>query len=269
MTSGKNIMEKINRLPISYFNRVSHGDVLSRITNDVDTLSQSLQQSLAQLITSVATLLGVLIMMFTISWQMTLIALLIIPISTLLVSIIVRFSQKQFKAQQNYLGSINGQVEEMYGGHIIIKTYNGERKALEDFDRDNEKLYKASWKAQFLSGLMQPVMNFVANVGYVLICVVGAALAANGAMTIGGIQAFIQYVRSFTQPIVQIANISNQIQLTIAASERVFEFLDEKEKTRVIRGRICSIRILKEISALNIFGSAMRTAIRSLLRISP
>ena len=183
-----------------------------------------------QLITSIATLLGVLIMMFSISWQMTLIALLIIPVSTLLVSIIVRFSQKQFKAQQKYLGNINGQVEEMYGGHVIIKTYNGERKALEDFDGDNEKLYKASWKAQFLSGLMQPVMNFVGNVGYVLICVVGAALAAGGSMTIGGIQAFIQYVRSFTQPIVQLANISNQLQSTIAASERVFEFLDEKEE---------------------------------------
>ena len=226
----RDIMGKINRLPIAFFNRASHGDVLSRITNDVDTLSQSLQQSLAQLITSIATLLGVLIMMFSISWQMTLIALLIIPVSTLLVSIIVRFSQKQFKAQQKYLGSINGQVEEMYGGHVIIKTYNGERKALEDFDGDNEKLYKASWKAQFLSGLMQPVMNFVGNVGYVLICVVGAALAAGGSMTIGGIQAFIQYVRSFTQPIVQLANISNQLQSTIAASERVFEFLDEKEE---------------------------------------
>ena len=224
------IEKKINRLPLSYFHRVSQGDVLSRITNDVDTLTNSLNQSITQLITSLCTLVGVLIMMLSISWQMTLVALCIIPVSLVFVMVIVKFSQKHFKDQQNYLGSVNGQVEEMYGGHLIVKAFGREKETVETFDAENEKLYQAGWKSQFLSGMMMPVMNFVGNLGYVVICMVGAAMAAGGSMTIGGIQAFIQYVRSFTQPITQLANISNQLQMAVAAAERIFRFLDEEEE---------------------------------------
>lgn len=224
------IEKKINKLPLSYFHRVSQGDVLSRITNDVDTLTNSLNQSITQLITSVCTLVGVLIMMLSISWQLTLVALCIIPVSLAFVMVIVKFSQKHFKNQQKYLGTVNGQVEEMYGGHLIVKAFGREEKAVEAFERENEKLYNAGWKSQFLSGLMMPVMNFVGNLGYVVICMVGASMAAGGTMTIGGIQAFIQYVRSFTQPINQLANISNQLQMTVAAAERIFQFLGEAEE---------------------------------------
>ena len=224
------IEKKINKLPLSYFHRVSQGDVLSRITNEVDTLTNSLNQSITQLITSVCTLVGVLIMMLSISWQLTLVALCIIPVSLAFVMVIVKFSQKHFKNQQKYLGTVNGQVEEMYGGHLIVKAFGREEKAVEAFERENEKLYNAGWKSQFLSGLMMPVMNFVGNLGYVVICMVGASMAAGGTMTIGGIQAFIQYVRSFTQPINQLANISNQLQMTVAAAERIFQFLGEAEE---------------------------------------
>lgn len=224
------IEKKVNKLPLSYFHRVSQGDVLSRITNDVDTLTNSLNQSITQLITSVCTLVGVLIMMLSISWQLTLVALCIIPVSLAFVMVIVKFSQKHFKNQQKYLGTVNGQVEEMYGGHLIVKAFGREEKAVEAFERENEKLYNAGWKSQFLSGLMMPVMNFVGNLGYVVICMVGASMAAGGTMTIGGIQAFIQYVRSFTQPINQLANISNQLQMTVAAAERIFQFLGEAEE---------------------------------------
>ena len=224
------IERKINKLPLAYFHRVSQGDVLSRITNDVDTLTSSLNQSVTQLITSACTLVGVLIMMLSISWQLTLVALCIIPVSLVFVMVIVKFSQKHFKDQQNYLGTVNGQVEEMYGGHLIVKAFGREKETVAAFDQENQKLYNAGWKAQFLSGLMQPVMNFVGNLGYVVICVVGASMAAGGSMTIGGIQAFIQYVRSFTQPITQLANISNQLQMTVAAAERIFQFLDEREE---------------------------------------
>ena len=224
------IEKKINKLPLSYFHRVSQGDVLSRITNDVDTLTNSLNQSITQLITSVCTLVGVLIMMLSISWQLTLVALCIIPVSLAFVMVIVKFSQKHFKNQQKYLGTVNGQVEEMYGGHLIVKAFGREEKTVEAFERENEKLYNAGWKSQFLSGLMMPVMNFVGNLGYVVICMVGASMAAGGTMTIGGIQAFIQYVRSFTQPINQLANISNQLQMTVAAAERIFQFLGEAEE---------------------------------------
>ena len=224
------IEKKINKLPLSYFHRVSQGDVLSRITNDVDTLTNSLNQSVTQLITSACTLVGVLIMMLSISWQLTLVALCIIPVSLAFVMVIVKFSQKHFKNQQKYLGTVNGQVEEMYGGHLIVKAFGREEKAVEAFERENEKLYNAGWKSQFLSGLMMPVMNFVGNLGYVVICMVGASMAAGGTMTIGGIQAFIQYVRSFTQPINQLANISNQLQMTVAAAERIFQFLGEAEE---------------------------------------
>ena len=224
------LMAKINRLPLSFFNRTSHGEVLSRITNDVDTLTQSMNQSITQLITSIATIIGILIMMLTISWQLTLVALCIIPVTLILVMFVVKASQKHFKGQQRYLGTVNGHVEEMYGGHIVVKAFNGEEKSIKKFDEENGKLYNAGWKAQFLSGLMQPIMAFVGNLGYVVICIIGAYMAANGAMTIGGIQAFIQYVRNFTQPTTQLASISNQLQMTVAAAERVFEFLAEDEE---------------------------------------
>lgn len=228
----KAIMSKINRLPMSFFNRTSHGEVLSRITNDIDTLSQGMNQSITQFITSVVSVIGVAIMMLTISWQLTLVALCIIPVTLGLVLGVVKASQKHFIGQQKYLGRVNGHIEEMYGGHTVVKAYNGEEKSIAEFDKENDKLYKAGWKAQFLSGLMQPIMSFVGNLGYVVICIVGASLAAGGTMTIGGIQAFIQYVRSFTQPITQLASISNQMQMTMAAAERVFEFLDEQEESR-------------------------------------
>lgn len=226
----ESIEKKINRLPLSYFHRTSQGDVLSRITNDVDTLSNSLNQSITQLITSVCTLVGVLVMMLSISWQLTLISLCVIPVSLALVLGIVKISQKHFLHQQEYLGEVNGQVEEMYGGHLIVKAFGREQQVIADFDRENEKLFQAGWKAQFLSGLMMPVMGFVGNLGYVAVCVAGAAMAAGGSMTIGGIQAFIQYVRSFTQPINQLANISNQLQMTVAAAERIFDFLNSEEE---------------------------------------
>ncbi len=224
------IIKKINALPMSYFHKTSQGDVLSRITNDVDTLSQSLNQSITQLITSTASIIGVLIMMLSISVRMTLIALAMIPVSLVLVTIVVKFSQKYFKGQQEYLGSVNGQVEEMYGGHIVVKAFNREEKAIQNFEVENEKLYRCVWKAQFISGLMMPIMNFVGNIGYVVICIVGASFAANGIITIGDIQAFIQYIRSFTQPITQLASISNMLQQTVAAAERIFEFLEEPEE---------------------------------------
>lgn len=226
------IEHKINKLPLAYFHKTSHGDVLSRITNDVDTLNQNLSQSITQFITSFCSIVGVLIMMFSISWQMTLVALLIIPISLLVTIVIVKLSQKHFKGQQKYLGTVNGIVEEMYGGHLIIKAFGKEKETVESFEKENDKLYNAGWKAQFLSGIMQPLMGFVGNIGYVLICIVGAGMASSGIITIGGIQAFIQYVRNFTQPITQLANISSQLQTTVAASERIFEFLEETEEPK-------------------------------------
>jgi ATP-binding cassette subfamily B protein len=226
----KDIAEKINRMPFKYFDTTTHGEVLSRITNDVDTVSQTLNQSLTQIITSVVTVVGVLIMMLSISWQMTLIALLVIPLSMVVVALIVSQSQKYFKQQQDYLGHINGHVEEMFGGHLVMKAFNGEARSIEQFDGFNDVLYDSAWKSQFLSGLMMPIMNFVGNLGYVAIAIVGGYLATQNAITVGDIQAFIQYVRSFTQPITQIANISNILQQTIAAAERVFEFLAEEEE---------------------------------------
>lgn len=224
------IMQKINRMPLGYFDRVNHGEVLSRVTNDVDTLSQTLNQSITQVITSVTTLVGILVMMFSISWELTLVALCILPVSMVFVSIIVKHSQKYFRAQQEYLGHVNGHVEEMYGGHVVMKAFNGEQSSVEKFDAYNNQLYNSAWKSQFLSGLMMPVMNFVGNVGYVAVCILGGWLAVNRGLPVGDIQAFVQYVRQFTQPITQIANISNILQQTMAAAERVFEFLDEKEE---------------------------------------
>jgi ATP-binding cassette subfamily B protein len=226
----KDIDEKINRMPLKYFDGTSHGEVLSRITNDVDTVSQTLNQSLTQIITSVVTVVGVLVMMFTISWQMTLVALAILPLSFGIIALIVSKSQVFFKRQQDYLGHINGHVEEMYGGHVVMKAFNGEARSVEQFDLINGTLYDSAWKSQFLTGLLFPIMNFVGNLGYVAICILGGYLAVQGTITIGDIQAFIQYVRSFTQPISQIANISNILQQTLAAAERVFEFLAEPEE---------------------------------------
>jgi ATP-binding cassette subfamily B protein len=226
----KDIAEKINRMPLNYFDRVSQGEVLSRITNDVDTVNQTLNQSLTQIITSTVTLIGVLVMMFSISWQMTLVALLILPISMGFVSMIIKQSQKYFKQQQDYLGHINGHIEEMYGGHIVMKAFNGEEDSIEKFETYNETLFSSAWKSQFLSSIMMPVMRFVGNLGYVAISILGGWLAIRNMITVGDIQAFIQYVRSFTQPITQIANISNILQQTAAAAERVFEFLEEDEE---------------------------------------
>jgi ATP-binding cassette subfamily B protein len=227
----KDISQKINRLPISYFDRTSQGEVLSRVTNDVDTVSQSLNQSLTQIITSVITMIGVLVMMFSISWLMTLVVMVILPISAVFITVIVRHSQKYYKQQQEYLGHVNGHVEEMFGGHVVVKAFNGEKRSVEKFNGLNNTLYNSAWKAQFMSGLMMPIMNFVGNLGYVAVAVLGGVLAFRNLITVGDIQAFIQYVRNFTQPITQIANISNVLQQTAAASERVFEFLAEAEET--------------------------------------
>ncbi|HVN14681.1 MAG TPA: ABC transporter ATP-binding protein [Anaerolineales bacterium] len=226
----RDISEKINRMPFRYFDGTTHGEVLSRVTNDVDTVSQTLNQSLSQIVTSITTVVGVLVMMFTISWQMTLVALVIVPISMGIIALVVNQSQKYFKQQQDYLGHLNGHIEEMYGGHIVMKAFNGEQKSVEQFDEINGTLFASAWRSQFLSGLMFPVMNFVGNLGYVAICILGGYLAIRGSITVGDIQAFIQYVRSFTQPLTQIANISNIFQQTAASAERVFQFLAEDEE---------------------------------------
>ena len=226
----KDISEKINRLPLKYFDGVSQGEVLSRVTNDVDTVNQTLNQNISQIISSVTTLVGVLVMMFTISWMMTLVSLLMIPLSLVLVTAVMKLSQKYFVQQQNYLGHVNGHIEEMYGGHLVMKAFNGEKKSVDEFDRLNRVLYNSAWKSQFLSGLMMPAMNFIGNLGFVAMCILGGWLAVQKAITVGDIQAFVQYVRSFTQPLAQVAGISNTIQQTAAAAERVFDFLDEKEE---------------------------------------
>ena len=226
----KDIAKKINRMPFRYFDNTSQGEVLSRITNDVDTVNQTLNQSLSQIITSVVTVVGVLIMMLTISWKMTLVALTIIPVSAIVVMLIVRQSQKYFTQQQEYLGHVNGHVEEMFGGHLVMKAFNGEAESVEKFEGFNDTLYISAWKSQFLSGLMMPIMRFIGNLGYVGISILGGYLAIQKAITVGDIQAFIQYVNNFTQPITQIANISNVLQQTAAAAERVFEFLEEEEE---------------------------------------
>ena len=230
-TMRTDISQKIDRLPMSYFDKVSHGEVLSRITNDVDSVTQTLNQSLSQVVTQVTLLLGVLIMMLSISPWMTLIALCILPVCLLIVMNVIRRSQKFFRSQQEYLGHVNGHVEEMYGAHVVVTAFNGQEDSIRTFNEMNDKLYHSAWKSQFLSGLMMPLMNFASNLGYVSICVLGGFLALNQAITVGDIQAFIQYVRQFTQPINQLANISNQLQLTAAAAERVFLFLEEPEES--------------------------------------
>ena len=230
----KEISEKINRMPMKYFESRTVGEVLSRITNDVDTLGQSLNQSVTQLITSIATMIGVLIMMLSISPLMTLIALVILPISGGLIGFVVKHSQKYFVEQQSCLGEINGQVEETYSGHMVIRAFNREEAVEETFSRTNDRLYESAWKSQFISGLMQPIMTFVGNLGYVAVAVLGSVLAVNGTIEVGDIQAFIQYVKNFTQPITQIAQVSNMLQSAAAAAERVFEFLDEEEEEQTV-----------------------------------
>ena len=226
----KDIAAKINRLPMNYFDKKTNGEVLSRVTNDVDTLGMSLNQSLTQLITSVTTIIGVLIMMITISPTLTLVALAILPVSGLIMGFVMKHSQKYFKQQQEYLGHVNGQVEETYGGHIVVKAFNREKASVEEFDKSNKVLYRSAWRSQFFSGMMMPVMLFVGNLGYVAVAVLGAVKTMNGSMTIGDIQAFIQYVKNFTQPISQMAQVSSMVQSAAAASERVFEFLEEEEE---------------------------------------
>ncbi|HAT4080261.1 ABC transporter ATP-binding protein [Clostridium perfringens] len=228
----KQISEKMDTLPLNYFDTRTNGEVLSRITNDVDTVNQTLNQSLSQIITSVVTLIGVLIMMFSISWIMTLATFIILPVSMVLISLVVKKSQKYFKSQQEYLGHLNGQVEEVYGGHNIMKAFNREEASTKDFDELNNTLYKSAWKSQFLSGMMMPIMSFVGNLGYVLVSILGGWLTIKSVITVGDIQAFIQYVRSFNQPISQMAQVANIMQSTAAAAERVFEFLDEKDEVK-------------------------------------
>ncbi|MDM5187314.1 ABC transporter ATP-binding protein [Bacillus sp. DX4.1] len=226
----KEIDEKINRMPLKYFDKTTHGEVLSRVTNDVDTVSQTLNQSMSQIITSVITIIGVLIMMLSISWQMTLVALLILPVSMMLIMGVVKRSQKYFKSQQEYLGHVNGQVEEIYSGHNIVKAFNTEEEEVKKFEEVNDTLYHSAWKSQFLSGMMMPIMTFIGNIGYVAVSILGGWLAVKKTIAVGDILAFVQYVRSFTQPIAQVAQIANVLQSTAAAAERVFEFLEEEEE---------------------------------------
>ncbi len=221
---------KINKLPMKYFDKKTNGEVLSIVTNDIDTLSQNLNQSITQIITSICTLIGILIMMFSISVSMTIVSLIILPITVVILSLIVRKSQKYFKKQQDFLGHVNGQVEEIYGGHTIVKAFNSEEAAIKEFEKANKQLYNSAWKSQFLSGLMHPIMNFVGNVGYVAVAILGGYLALNGKITVGDIQSFIQYNKQFTQPINQIAQVSSMLQSMVAAAERVFEFLEQDEE---------------------------------------
>ena len=232
------IAVKINKLPMNYFDKKTNGEVLSIITNDIDTLSMNLNQSITQIITSICTIIGILVMMFSISWQMTLISLVILPIAGIFVKMIVGRSQKYFNKQQEFLGHVNGQVEEVYGGLNIVKAFNAQDKVTKDFEKSNKELYHSAWKSQFLSGLMHPVMNFISNIGYVGVAVAGGYLAINGTITVGNIQSFIQYNKQFTQPINQIAQISSMLQSMVAVAERIFEFLEEPEEVDTSKGNI-------------------------------
>ena len=232
------IAAKINKLPMNYFDKRTNGEVLSIITNDIDTLSMNLNQSITQIVTAICTIIGILIMMFSISWQMTLISLVILPVASIVVRLIVGRSQKYFSRQQEYLGHVNGQVEEIYGGLTVVKAFNAEDKVTNTFDKANDELYHSAWKSQFLSGLMHPIMNFISNIGYVGVAVAGGYLAINGTITVGNIQSFIQYNKQFTQPINQIAQISSMLQSMVAAAERVFEFLEEPEEAITAKGSI-------------------------------
>ena len=246
------IIIKINKLPMKYFDKKTHGEVLSIITNDIDTLSMNLNQSITHIITSVCTIIGILIMMFSISWQMTLISLVILPVAAILVRIIVGKSQRYFQGQQEYLGHVNGQVEEIYGGLNIVKAFNGEEKVTKEFEKANNELYRSAWKSQFLSGLMHPVMNFISNMGYVGVAVAGGYLAINGTITVGNIQSFIQYNKQFTQPINQIAQISAMLQSMVAAAERIFEFLEEPEEIDTAKGNIDTEKLKGNVTFKNV-----------------
>lgn len=234
----KEISEKINRMPLKYFDTKTHGEVLSRVTNDVDTVSQTLNQSLSQMLTAATTLIGVLIMMFSINWIMTLASLIVIPVSVGLIAVVVKKSQKYFKTQQEYLGYVNGQVEEVYSGHNIMKAFNAEEREINKFTELNDTLYNSAWKSQFLSGMMMPIMQFVGNLGYVGVSILGGYLAIKKTIGVGDIQAFIQYVKTFTQPIAQVAQVANMLQSTAAASERVFEFLEEEEEDQFVENPV-------------------------------
>lgn len=248
----KEISEKINRMPLNYFDTRTHGEVLSRVTNDVDSISQNLNQSMTQVITAITTIIGVLIMMFSISASMTLVALLILPVSGLLITGVVKKSQKFFKEQQEYLGHVNGQVEEVYGGHNIVKAFNGEEDAIEEFNKLNDTLYASAWKSQFLSGMMMPIMTFVGNLGYVMVSILGGWLAIKKSIEVGDILSFIQYVRNFTQPIAQTAQVANLMQSTAAAAERVFEFLNEDEEVQFVENPVSLDGIDGEVTFENV-----------------
>lgn len=248
----KEISEKINRMPLKYFDKKTHGEVLSRITNDVDTVSQSLTQSMSQIITSVITIIGVLIMMLSISWQMTLVALLILPVSMMLIMGVVKKSQKYFKSQQEYLGHVNGQVEEIYSGHNIVKAFNREEEEVKKFEKLNDILYKSAWKSQFLSGMMMPIMTFIGNIGYVAVSILGGWLAIKKTIEVGDILSFVQYVRSFTQPIAQVAQIANVLQSTAAAAERVFEFLEDEEEVQEAENPVKLQEVKGEVTFKNV-----------------
>lgn len=248
----KEISEKINRMPMKYFESRTYGEVLSRITNDVDTLGMGLNQSVTQIITSVATIIGVIVMMLSISPLMTLIAIIILPVSLFLISTVVKKSQKYFAAQQEYLGHINGQVEETYGGQLVVKAFNKEAATIKTFEKTNGILYESAWKSQFLSGMMQPIMNFVGNLGYAGVAISGGILATNGVITIGDIQAFIQYVKNFTQPMTQMAQVINQVQSMAAAAERVFEFLNEEEEEQLAKDPVAIDEIKGSVEFRNV-----------------
>ncbi len=244
----REVSEKINRMPMSYFESRTYGEVLSRITNDIDTMGNGLNQSITQLITSVSTVIGVIVMMLTISPLMTLISVLILPISIMLMMVVIKKSQRFFKQQQEYVGHINGQVEEVYGGHNVIKAFNKENDVRREFHETNETLYKSAWKSQFFSGLMQPIMMFVGNLGYVAVAISGAALAIRGTIQIGDIQAFIQYVKNLTQPVQQVAQVTNMMQQMAAAAERVFELLEEKEEEQIVENPVSTEGIKGEVT---------------------
>lgn len=248
----KEISTKINRMPMRYFDTKTHGEVLSRVTNDVDVLSNSLNQSITQTITSVTMVIGIVVMMLSINGWMTLVAILTLPLSMLIISKIIKKSQKYFVQQQEYLGHVNGQVEEIYGGHNVVKVFNGEEEALKEFNKANDKLFESAWKSQFLSGMMMPIMQFIGNVGYVGVAILGGYLTIKNRVSVGDIQAFIQYVRSFNQPISQMAQISNQIQSTAAAAERVFEFLNEEEEDQTVENAVSTTNLEGNVEFKNV-----------------
>ncbi|KYH30594.1 putative ABC transporter ATP-binding protein [Clostridium tepidiprofundi DSM 19306] len=248
----KEFSEKINHLPLKYFDKNTHGEVLSRVTNDVDTVSQTLNQSLPQLITSFTTIIGVLVMMLSINWIMTLASLVILPLSMVMISFVIKKSQKYFKTQQKYLGHVNGHVEEIFGGHIIVKAFNGEEKAISEFDELNDTLYKSAWKSQFLSGMMMPIMNFIGNLGYVMVSILGGWLAIKKTIEVGDILSFVQYIRQFTSPLGQVAQTANILQSTAAAAERVFEFLAEEEEVSEIENAVDVNEIKGDVAFENV-----------------